>query len=93
MTTFADLIFTQRNIGQHSRGIRARHTFPNGYAVSVIQGPHTYGGERGLFECAVVHSGKLIYDTPVCNDVDGWLNPEQVSNFMQRVADLPKRDK
>lgn len=36
---------------------QAVHLFENGYGVSVVQGPYTYGGRHGLYEMAVlVHS-------------------------------------
>lgn len=36
---------------------QAVHLFENGYGVSVVRGPYTYGGRHGLYEMAVlVHS-------------------------------------
>jgi len=36
---------------------QAVHLFENGYGVSVVRGPYTYGGRHGLYEIAVlVHS-------------------------------------
>lgn len=86
--TFADLEFKERS---RLCGIQARHTFPNGYGVSVIKGGGTYGGDEGLYELAVLHDGELCYDTPVTDDVEGYLTPERVSELLAQVAALPER--
>jgi len=86
--TFSDLKFAPRgSLG----GIAARHTFPNGYSVSVVRGSGTYGAEAGLYELAVMHDGKLVYDTPVTDDVLGWLTEGDVTERMNEVAHLPRR--
>ena len=71
---------------------RARVGFANGYQASIVRGPGSYGGNEGLFEAAVMH-GKdgIVYDTPVTNDVEGWLTEEGVIDFCRKVAALPPR--
>ena len=87
MITFNDLVFKQ----DIQRGLNAaRIMFDNGYGVSVIIGPHTYGGEDGLYELAVLGSdGKLTYDTPVTDDVEGYLTEEGVTEFLKQIQLLP----
>ena len=63
--------------------------FPNGYGVSVIIGPYTYGGDEGLYELAVIHEGSLCYTTPVTDYVEGHLTPDDVTRLMREVAALP----
>jgi hypothetical protein len=42
-----------------------------------------------LFEIAVLgKDGDLTYDTPVTNDVIGYLDPEGVSDIMEQVQEL-----
>ena len=49
--------------------------FPNGYGASVIRNLGSYGHESGLWELAVLDDlGNLVYDTPVTEDVLGWLD-------------------
>lgn len=49
------------------------------YDLSVVRGPHTYGGRDGLYELAVINpEGRVDYDTPVTDDVLGWLTAEKV---------------
>jgi hypothetical protein len=86
MKTFNDLEFKQ----DIQRGLNAaRVMFDNGYGVSVIIGPHTYGGEDGLYELGVLgKDGKLTYDTPVTDDVEGYLTEEGVTEFLKQIQNL-----
>ena len=71
-------------------GKRARMLFPNGYGVSVISHNYSYGGKDGLYEIGVLDTaGDLCYDTPVTNDVIGWLSEDDVSRVMREVQELP----
>jgi len=83
MKTFKDLVFeTHPNLG-HIGGVQARMDFDNGFGVSVVQSPYTYGGDRGLYELAVFKDGHIHYDNPVANgDVVGYLRPEDVTDAM-----------
>ncbi len=72
MKTFKDLEFKEHP--NHLGGVQAVITFDNGYGASVVCTPHTYGGDRGLYELAVLgKDGHLTYDTPITNDVIGYL--------------------
>lgn len=53
--------------------------------VSVIRSSMTYGGSEGLFELAMTRDGKCIYDTPITNDVIGWLDEEDVLDILEDV--------
>lgn len=69
-----------------------RFGFPNGYTASIVRGPNTYGGDRGLYEGAVVHKDYgIVYDTPITSDVEGWLTTEKAIVFIESVAALPVR--
>ena len=66
------------------------HKFPNGWGVSIIQSPATYGGDKGLWELAVLNKiGQISYDTPITNDVLGYLTEEEVNNYCKQIAELP----
>ena len=86
MKTFNDLVFKQ----DIQRGLNAaRIMFDNGYGASVIIGPHTYGGEDGLYELGVLGKDKkLTYDTPVTDDVEGYLTEEAVTKLMEQIQNL-----
>jgi hypothetical protein len=82
MKTFKDLEFEPHATGMG--GVMSRIQFDNGYGVSVVKTPYTYGGDRGLYELAVLDSnGELHYDNPVANgDVVGYLRKEDVTDAM-----------
>ena len=85
MKTFKDLEFKSHpnsTIG-FDGGVQARLDFDNGFDVSVVKGPHTYGGDRGLYELAVFKDGEIHYDNPIANgDVVGYLREEDVTDAM-----------
>jgi hypothetical protein len=86
MKTFNDLKFKQ----DIQRGLNAaRIMFDNGYGASVVIGPYTYGGEDGLYELGVLGSdGKLCYDTPVTDDVEGYLSEDDVTKLLEQIQKL-----
>ncbi len=64
---------------------------PNGYTVSVVRGMFTYGGDRGLFEAAVIGpDGHLVATELTGGDtVIGHLTQEDAIKFLDKVAALP----
>jgi hypothetical protein len=86
MKTFNDLEFKQDML----RGLNAaRIKFNNGYGASVVIGPHTYGGEDGLYELAVLdNNGNLTYETPVTSDVEGYLSEDDVTRLLEQIQNL-----
>lgn len=84
LKTFDDI-----EIIKELNGVRGRIMFDNGYGASVVSHNYSYGGNSGLYELAVLgKDGKLTYDTPITNDVVGYLSPEQVTEFLFRIQDL-----
>lgn len=86
MKTFDDLEFKEHP--NKMGGVIARIEFDNGYGASVAQTPHTYGGSDGLYELAVLKNGMITYDTPVTDDVEGYLTTEDVTNLLQQIQEL-----
>lgn len=66
--------------------------FPNGLGASVIRGATTYGGREGLFELAVMEDGRVCYDTPITDDVIGYLTVVGVISILDKIRDLKKTD-
>jgi len=70
-------------------GIFAKYQFPNGYGASVIKNSVSYGGKSGLYELAVLNKdGKIIYDTPITDDVLGYLTLLDVTKHLKEVKNL-----
>lgn len=53
--------------------------------VSVIRSSMTYGGNEGLFELAMLRNDKCCYDTPITDDVIGWLDEQGVLDILEDV--------
>ena len=89
MKKFEDLEFEEINDSPYQIGVKCKMVFENGYGVSVVCHTHSYGSKNGLFEIAVLgKDGDLTYDTPVTNDVIGYLSQEEVTNIMEQVQEL-----
>ena len=83
MKTFKDLKFEPHPMGN---GIMCREHFENGYGVSVVRTPYTYGGDKGLYELAVLFENEIHYDNPVAQgDVVGYLREEDVTDAMKLI--------
>lgn len=71
-------------------GERATLDFPNGYTASVLRGGPFYTTD-GTYEIAVMHSGDLVYDTPVTDDVCGYLSEQDAELVLRQIKELPER--
>jgi hypothetical protein len=88
-------------------GTQRIYRFDNSYGASVIRfnqdsgtgsglTVHSYGGETGLWELAVLdfsddESGSITYDTPVADDILGWLDEDAVQATLQKIRALPAK--
>ena len=88
MKKFEDLEFEKIEDAPFQIGVKCRMMFENGYGVSVVSHTHSYGGKAGLFEIAVLDKDGFTYDTPVTDDVIGYLNPDEVTDIMEQVQIL-----
>jgi len=65
------------------------YKFRNGYGASVVCNPTTYGYNQDLFEVAVLDKdGRLCYDTPITDDVEGYLSFHGVVDILNDIAEL-----
>ena len=72
-------------------GIIMTWQFQNGYGASVVSHDYSYGGESALWEGAVLHNDQIVYDTPITDDVIGWMNDSDVDQFLARIEALPEK--
>lgn len=80
-------------------GFQLLFRFENGYGASVIKAPYSYGGVEDLWELAVIYYSKatdsfdytLRYDTPITDDVIGWLDDPHVVEYLREIKNLPPR--
>jgi hypothetical protein len=65
-------------------GYQLMFSFSNGYGASVID--HDYS--KGL-EIAVLDSdNKIIYNTPITDDVLGYLSDDEASSTLEKISNL-----
>ena len=87
MKIFKDLEFKPHTAGMG--GVMSRIIFENGYGASVVSTSFSYGGKKGLYELAVLDDkGELCYETPVTDDVKGWLNEGEVTELLKQIQEL-----
>lgn len=87
MKTFEDLEFKDHPNGMG--GVQAKIQFANGFGASVVKTPHSYGGKNGFYELAVFgQDGHITYDTPVTEDVKGWLTEDDVTAILAQIQSL-----
>ena len=96
-----DLIVSEENkeyldeeqSGPRNGGFQYWFSFPNGYAGSVVKGPYTYGGDKDLWELAVMddNTKDLCYDTPITDDVLGYLTDNEVDDYLSEIKALPAK--
>ena len=77
-----------------SGAVQKLYKFANNFGASVVKGEHTYGGDEGLWELAVIvfdTSGgfNLCYTTPITSDVEGHLDDDAVEELLAKVEALP----
>lgn len=68
---------------------------PNGYGASIVRHDFSYGGTAGKWELAVIsftgegpNDFDLVYDTPITDDVIGWLSEEEAVEICEQIARL-----
>lgn len=70
-------------------GIQYKYYADNGYGASIIQTTGSYGSKQGLWELAVLDStGEITYNTPITDDVLGYLTEEEVNETLKKIKKL-----
>lgn len=88
---FDTTVFQELNFQTHPMGIGEQCIvqFPNGYGASIVKGPNTYGGDKGLYELAVFgKDGGVTYDTPITDDVLGHLTEQDIELTLVKIKNL-----
>ena len=63
--------------------------FDNKYGASVVCHENSYGGRQGLWELAVLDADlNITYETPITQDVLGWLEWERVLDILFQISRL-----
>lgn len=71
-------------------GFQLVYKFQNGYGASLIRHQYSCGAEYGLYELAVLDKkGNLCYNTPVTDDIMGFLSEQDVKEKLLDIQALP----
>lgn len=79
-------------------GKQALGRFANGYGVSIVQHAGSYGGRENKWELAVLKwepgadDFELTYDTPITDDVIGWLTWDEAVDIAREVEALTSEE-
>jgi len=77
----------------HGGGVQGKLFFPNGYGVSIIRTPHSYGGSDLKWELAILVGDKNSYDisynSGLADDVVGWLDEKEILGYIAKIKELP----
>lgn len=75
-----------RKTNRATGGVNTRWKFENGYGASMLEG-------GGGMEIAVLDpNGALCYDTPITDDLIGWLDYDSAAEVLAQIRDLPKAE-
>ena len=74
----------------HLGGVQLIFGFGNGFGASVVMHSGSYGGNKGLWELAVLNKGGLTYDTDITSDVIGRLTFAEVVDYLDKISKLDK---
>jgi len=88
---FSDLQFNPHK-NYPDTGVQAKHFFDNGYGVSVVSFPGSYGYEQDLYESAVLkgteEDWEICYDSVITDDVLGDQTEEEVEDLLHQIKNL-----
>ena len=63
--------------------------FPNHYGISFVEGGISYGLEAAILKYDELNDDwDVCYDTPITDDVIGYMNEEDIIPLCKRVAEL-----
>ena len=90
------MIFSDLQFNPHKNypdtGVQAKHFFDNGYGVSVVSFPGSYGFRDGLYESAVLkgteEEWEICYDSVITDDVLGYQSEEEVEVLLYEIENL-----
>ena len=88
---FSDLQFNPHK-NYPDTGVQAKHFFDNGYGVSVVSFPGSYGYEQDLYESAVLkgteEDWELCYNSVITDDVLGYQSEKEVEDLLHQIKNL-----
>ncbi|WP_219617004.1 hypothetical protein [Pediococcus pentosaceus] len=75
--------------GDQEFGLQNKYKFSNGYGASLIYTPFSYGLELAVIDFKSDPTGRIAYDTPITDDVLGYLTWEEAVEALVKIKELP----
>jgi len=75
-------------------GQQRLYKFANGFGASVVRHHGSYGHESQLWELAILHgpTQDILYKNRILPEgVKGWLDEDEVQEYLQRIKNLKAR--
>jgi hypothetical protein len=69
-------------------GTQRLYFFPNGYGASVVNSAVSYGTEMAVLR-GTIENWQLCYETPITDDVIGYLDETEVQDLLRQIEALP----
>lgn len=69
-------------------GLQSKYKFPNGFGASLIYTPVSYDLELAVLDFRDDPDGTITYDTPIANDVLGYLSWAKAVEYLIQIKDL-----
>ena len=72
-------------------GTQKLYKFPNSYGASIVNNKFSHGTELAVIQW---NNGKydICYDTPITDNVIGYLDPEDVEGILKRIFELEVKE-
>lgn len=88
LTSLADAKVEDASAKHWAGGEHYLVTFSNGWGASVIRNRMSYGGDKGLYEIAILHGDDICYRSGLTDYVLGFLTPEQAMDTLAAIPAL-----
>ena len=89
MVRITDLEFTNHRFPENKQAIVV---FSNRYGASVLYGQYSYTDDTHPYEIAVLYNGRVVYNTPITNNVCGYLTEDEANVILAQIEALPSRN-
>lgn len=87
--TISQANVTETYPNQRRAGMGYQHILDlnNGFKLSILKTPFSYGSNEGLFEIGLIRNGELVHHAPWDDQVKGFLSDADVFDWIERLKE------